>query len=121
MAAPGFWDNQETAQETVGELKSLKAIVNPMTEMIAAVDDLSVLMEMGQDDSSIEPEIVSEIDSLEKQLDDLELKSLLNGPHDGNAALLSDQRPRWRNRCQRLGGNVATKCTRSGQPSTNIP
>ena len=89
MAAPGFWDNQETAQETVGDLKSLKSIVVPMTEMIAAVEDLSALLEMGEEDPSIEAEIGSEIESLEKRLDDLELKSLLNGPHDANAAIMT--------------------------------
>jgi hypothetical protein len=33
MAAPTFWDNQETAQETVGRLKSVKAVVTPMAEL----------------------------------------------------------------------------------------
>ena len=89
MAAAGFWDNQEQAQETVGQLKSLKAIVSPMTEMISSVEDLQALIEMGQEDQSIETEIVGEIVSLEKQLDKLELKSLLNGPHDGAGAIMT--------------------------------
>ena len=89
MAAPGFWDNQEQAQETVGQLKSLKAIVAPMTEMISSVEDLEALIEMGEEDPSIEAEIASEIVTLEKQLDELELKSLLNGPHDGAGAIMT--------------------------------
>ena len=89
MAAPGFWDNQEAAQEVVGSLKSLKSIVTPMTEMIEAVEDLSALIEMAEEDNSIEDEITAEIDSLEKRLDELELKSLLNGPHDASAAILT--------------------------------
>ena len=89
MAAANFWDNQEAAQETVSELKSLKSIVAPMGEMVSAVDDLQALMEMAEEDASIESEIVGEIDSLELQLDDLELKSLLNGPHDSAGAILT--------------------------------
>ena len=89
MAAPNFWDNQEKAQETVGELKSLKSVVTPLSELISSVDDLSALLEMAAEDPSIESELAGEIAGLEKLLDDLELKSLLNGPHDGNAALIT--------------------------------
>lgn len=89
MAAPGFWDNQEKAQETVGELKSLKSIVSPLTELIGSVDDLAALIEMADEDPSIESELTGEITGLEKLLDDLELKSLLNGPHDGSAAIIT--------------------------------
>ena len=89
MSAPGFWDNQDVAQETVASLKSLKSIVTPMNEMVASVEDLSVLFEMGEEDPSIESEVASEIKNLEELLDDLELKSLLNGPHDACAAIMT--------------------------------
>ncbi len=89
MAATNFWDNQESAQETVGRLKSLKAIVNPISELIASGEDLDALIEMASEDESIEPEIRAEIETLETQLDDLELKALLNGPHDNCGAILT--------------------------------
>lgn len=89
MAAPNFWDNQETAQETVGRLKSVKAIVGPMTELSTAGEDLVALIEMAEEDEAIEDEIRKEIVSLEKRLDQLELKSLLNGPYDDSGAILT--------------------------------
>ena len=89
MAAPGFWDNQDRAQETVGRLKSVKAIVGPMTELASAGEDLEALIEMGAEDESVEPEVRAEITRLEKDLDALELKSLLNGPHDSSGAILT--------------------------------
>lgn len=89
MAKTDFWDNQERAQEVVGELKSLKAIVTPLSEMVSAVEDLGALIEMGQEDPSIEDEVAGEVESLEKRLEELELKSLLNGPHDGAGAILT--------------------------------
>lgn len=89
MAAPGFWDKQDAAQETVGQLKSLKAIVGPMKEMIASGDDLEPLLEMAAEDTSVLDEVRVEIETLESKLDDLELKSLLNGPHDASGALLT--------------------------------
>ena len=89
MSAANFWDNQEKAQETVGQLKSVKAIVSPMLQMISSEEDLRALMEMAEEDPEIVPDVVNEIKNLESQLDDLELKSLLNGPHDGSGAILT--------------------------------
>ncbi len=89
MAATNFWDNQESAQETVGRLKSVKSIVGPMAELISTGDDLEALIEMADDDESIESEVRQEIEALEKRLDDLELKSLLNGPYDDSGAILT--------------------------------
>ena len=100
MAAPNFWDNQESAQETVGRLKSVKAIVAPMMELSAAGEDLEALIEMAAEDESIEGEVRSEIASLEKQLDSLELKALLNGPYDNAGAILNDSRAGWWYRCE---------------------
>ncbi len=89
MGAPGFWDNQEAAQEVVGQLKSVKSVVSPMTGVLESGSDLEALLEMAQEDDSIEPDLVTEIESLEKSLDDLELKALLNGPHDGSGAIMT--------------------------------
>ena len=32
MARPGFWDDQESARQWVDQLKSLNAVVKPLTE-----------------------------------------------------------------------------------------
>jgi peptide chain release factor 2 len=89
MAAPNFWDNQEKAQEIVGQLKSVKAVVSPMDTLIADGGDLNALVEMAAEDDSIESEVRTEVKRLEKLLEELELKSLLNGPHDGSGAILT--------------------------------
>lgn len=89
MGAPGFWDNQERARETVGQLKALKAIVGPLEELVQASADLEGLVDMAKEDPSLEGEVRGEIVRLEATLDELELKALLNGPHDGSGALLS--------------------------------
>ena len=89
MAAANFWDNQETAQETVGQLKSLKSILSPMTELLSAGEDLMALIEMGEEEPEIVPEIEAEIGRIEKVLEELELKALLNGAHDACGAILT--------------------------------
>lgn len=89
MAAEGFWNNQETAQATVGELKGLKGIVVPLQSAIDATSELDDLITFLDEDPSAEGEIVAEIERLEKQVAELELKALLNGPHDSAGAILS--------------------------------
>jgi peptide chain release factor 2 len=89
MAAPGFWDHQERAQEIVAELKSLKAIVGPLEETLAAAEDLDALMDMADEDASLAAEVCQEIKRLERQVSDLELKSLLSGPNDAAGAILT--------------------------------
>lgn len=89
MGEPGFWDDNESAQKTVAELKSLKGIVGPMEELTGSTQDLAALFEMAEEDASIESEVTEEVKRLESILEDLELKALLNGPNDGAGAILS--------------------------------
>ncbi len=89
MAATDFWDNQEKAQATVGELKSLGALVKPMEETVAGCDDLQAMVEMAAEDESFEAEVPGEIARLEGKLEELELQALLAGPNDGLAAMLT--------------------------------
>ena len=88
MADPSFWDNQERAQERVGERKSLAAIIKPLDEALSSSDDLAALLEMANDDESFAAEVPSEVERIEKLLEDLKLRALLNG-NKGYARLVS--------------------------------
>ncbi len=89
MAAPGFWDNQKRAQQLVGQLKSVKVILKPLHEAAAAADDLAAMMEMADEDEGFAAEVPGEIDRVEGLVEQLELKSLLDGTHDAAGAILS--------------------------------
>jgi peptide chain release factor 2 len=89
MGQPGFWDNQERAQATVAELKALSALIKPLTAMVGSCDDVAVMLEMGDEDPEIAAELPRELEGLETRLAELELKALLDGPHDANTAILS--------------------------------
>lgn len=89
MSAPGFWDRQEAAQQTVMKLKALTGVVKPLESALASADDLATMMEMADEDESLVPEVVDELDRLEKAVDALELKSLLGGENDNAGAILS--------------------------------
>ncbi len=89
MAAAGFWDDQESAQQHVVALKSLKSVNKPLQEALKSVEDLDALLEMAEEDPSLRSEVVGEIESLEAQLERLQLSTLLNGPHDPAGAILT--------------------------------
>jgi len=89
MASPGFWDNQERAQGVVGQLKSLKSILGPLDELVRTVGDLDSLLEMADEDPALADEVTAEIERAELCLEDLELRALLNGPHDERGAILT--------------------------------
>ena len=89
MAAPDFWNNQEQAQQTVGRLKGLKAVLGPMEQATAAADDLAAMIEMAEEDESFEAEVPDALTALEKATEQLELKALLSSPLDSNDAILT--------------------------------
>ena len=89
MAEPGFWGNQEKAQATIADLKSLSAILKPLDEAVAATADLKVLVEMAGEDPSLVGEVTAEVNRLETLLGQLELKGLLNGPYDSKGAIFT--------------------------------
>ena len=89
MGRPDFWDNNEKAQATVAELKSVNSVLKPLEEALAVGSDLEALEELAREDATLEPELAGEADRLEKLVDALELTSLLSGPHDSSDAILS--------------------------------
>jgi peptide chain release factor 2 len=89
MALPGFWEKQEQAQAKMEQRKSLLAVVKPLDELLAASDDLAAMLEMASEDEAFAAEVPAEVQRLEKLLEDLKLRALLNGTHDSAGALLT--------------------------------
>jgi peptide chain release factor 2 len=89
MSAADFWGNQERAREVVAQLKGLKSLTRPLEDVVKSGVDLPGMLELAEADESFAAEVRGEIERLEAALDDLELKSLLSGPHDAAGALVS--------------------------------
>jgi peptide chain release factor 2 len=89
MAAGDFWNNQERAQQLLGQLKSLRTVVVPLKGALEAAADLDGLLEMADEDASAYDEVAGELSRLEHEVEQLELQAMLNGPHDSAGALLS--------------------------------
>ena len=86
MGAPDFWDDAEAAQAVNQELSGLKESVDNYRGLVAKVDDLQALWEMGMEekDESVEADVKAELDALTAEVRSLELEVLLSGEYDAN-------------------------------------
>jgi len=91
MGEPGFWDNQDTANEIVADMKAHKAVVDPLSKATQRVEDVTLLFEMAQeaDDDETKAEVLTEIRSLEDEMSRLETLSLLSGKYDSRNCFLT--------------------------------
>lgn len=90
-AADGFWDDIENSQAVLQHTGKLKNKVETYDAIVSQYEDLSVLIDMGDEegDLSLVDEITSSIDELEKSLASLRLQTLLTGEYDANNAILT--------------------------------
>ncbi len=90
MSDPGFWSNQEKAQATLAEVKSLRNWLDPYEKLSGRVDSAIELDELLQDatEPEMEKELDAEISRLHDDIDSFEVRSLLRGPDDFRDAQL---------------------------------
>lgn len=84
MASEGFWNDQESAQVIVKDVKVLRGWIEPYDELsprIASALELNELLEDSSDTEMLE-ELDAELQSIDESLDEFELKSLLRGEDD---------------------------------------
>ncbi len=92
MASDGFWDDQASAQKTVSELSSLRALVAPLLKLKASLGDLDALFELAEEsdeDPALAADLSREAADLSALLDRVEIESFLSGPHDKCNAILT--------------------------------
>jgi peptide chain release factor 2 len=91
MEQPTFWDNQDKARQTIAQLKPLNGLLNPYDALASSADDLGVLADLTEEDPRAEPELESELSSVEKRLEAFELQAMLSGPQDASDAFVKIQ------------------------------
>jgi peptide chain release factor 2 len=94
MAADNFWNNREQAQKLIEEANSLRERIDPLLKAEKQLEDFQVMVELGEAEptdaqTKIQQELERDISSFFKELDSLELKVFLNGPHDKSNCILS--------------------------------
>ena len=94
MAAESFWNNREQAQKLIDEAGSLRKKIEPLLRAEKQVEDFRVMVELCEGEpedaqTKHRQELERDLAGFTKELDALELKILLSGPHDKNNCILS--------------------------------
>ncbi|MFD9728391.1 peptide chain release factor 2 [Streptomyces sp. NPDC059072] len=90
-AAPSLWDDPEAAQKITSKLSHLQAEVRKTETLRGRIDDLAVLFELAQemDDADTLAEAETELVSVRKALDEMEVRTLLSGEYAEREALVN--------------------------------
>jgi peptide chain release factor 2 len=88
MGGPGFWDNQEKAQQIIGQLKPLNGLIQPFDALAKQAEDLQALCELCAEDDSLEGDLVKELAAIEKKLAEFDLRAMFTGTQDANNAFV---------------------------------
>jgi len=96
MAGDTFWNNQEAAKKVIEESNALKKRVEPLLGFERRLEDVRVLLELGEAEppagqDAVQKEADTETAAIGRSLDRFELEVLLTGPHDARNAIFSVQ------------------------------
>jgi peptide chain release factor 2 len=89
MGAPGFWDDSERAAGVSGEHARTSRRLEQFNGLKGDVEDLDALVEMAQEEDSLQAEVDEQIASVEERLAELELQRLFSGRYDAGDALVT--------------------------------
>ena len=94
MVADNFWNNREQAQRLIEEANSLRERIDPLLKAEKWLEDFHVMVELGEAEPAeaqpkIQQELERDLSKFFRELDTLELKVFLNGPHDKSNCIVS--------------------------------
>jgi peptide chain release factor 2 len=90
-SAPDLWDDPAKAQVVTSALSTAQNELKRIESMEQRIDDLEVLVEMAQDadDADTLAEAELEFEGIKKDLDQLEVRTLLAGEYDAREAVVT--------------------------------
>lgn len=90
---PELWNDSDKASQLGKERQSLTTIVDSFKHIYSLFDDIITLEEMSKEDGDIDAhnEALTETDSLEKILENLELERMFSGEHDNSPCYMDIQ------------------------------
>ena len=89
QADPDIWSNPKKSMELMKKSKDVDETLDSFYMAEQAVKDLEDLFELALDDESMEADFLAEMNSLLKNVNDLKISTMLDGPYDGLDAILS--------------------------------
>lgn len=91
MEAQSFWDDNDAAQKVIAECNKLRAWTIPYRELKKRFQDVSDLLPEAYEtnDESLIADLLQELDHIENELSDLEIRKMLAGELDNKNCFLS--------------------------------
>lgn len=90
MQEPGFWDDSKKAEEVTKKSKLIKDKIENYDKLKSQLDDIEILKDiMEEDDTESADEIIETIKSIEIEIEDYNMKTLLSGEYDKNNAIVT--------------------------------
>lgn len=88
---PGFWNDVEKSQKNQLETAKVRAKLASYDDLSALYEDTLTLIELGneEEDESVYPEALSDVERFEKMLETQKLTTLLTGQYDANNAIVT--------------------------------
>jgi len=90
-SAPDLWDDPESAQKVTSALSSAQAELERVDKLAARINDVEALVELGEemDDADSLAEAETDLAAIRKDLDQLEVRTLLAGEYDQREAVVT--------------------------------
>ncbi|BDR54987.1 peptide chain release factor 2 [Bombiscardovia apis] len=90
-SAPGLWDNQEHAQQVTSKLSALQSQLRKLESAHSRLEDVQTLEQMGREENDQDTlnEAQTEVESIGKDLADMEIQTLLDGEYDERPAVVT--------------------------------
>jgi peptide chain release factor 2 len=90
-ADPSLWEDQARAQGVTRRLSYLEGELGRLESLRQRLEDTRVLFELADDehDQDTHNEAIAELGAVRKDVDNLEVRTLLNGEYDAREALIS--------------------------------
>ncbi len=91
MTRPGFWDAPDQAREVIDEANRLKGWTEPWRDLAAKGEELEELGALlkSEPDPELEADWSRELESLQAELESLEVRTMLQGESDHREAILT--------------------------------
>lgn len=103
-----FWNEPKKSSEILTESKRLKNKLDKYNKLLQDIENIQDLNELllVEEDSNLAEEILKDTNRLEREIENLEIDTLLSGKFDRNNAIFTLHPGARRNRITGLGRNV---------------
>ena len=94
MATETFWNHREKAQQFIDEAGTLRRKIDPLIAAEKKLEDFQVMIELCEAEppeaqAKHEKELEREVAKFTRELEEIELRVFLSGPHDRNNCIFS--------------------------------